>query len=382
MFKPDKLAYNIRQSRVKMGLTQLELAEKLFVSSQAISKWESGQSVPDLANLCFLAEIFATSVDKLMGNTLNNSEGKVLIGIDGGATKTEFLLFTESGHIINRALLDGCNPNACGMEKTQAILKSGIDSLLAINSEVSGVFAGIAGYLSGDNSVKIDEFFKKNYPLLNVSVNSDICNVIASATDLDKCAAVICGTGFSIYSSVHGELNRVGGWGYLLDCMGGGYDFGREALRASLAERDGFGKKTMITSIVEQKIGGTVWKNIHKVYSGGDSFIASFAPAVFEAYEKGDEVATEILNQNADRIVYLVKFAISTYDCGNNVVMAGGLLSKSDVLISLIKEKLGKDVNLIVPVLPQIFGACIRCCKEFGTPGKEFYENFKNGYNY
>lgn len=381
MFKAEKLAVNIKKSRVSMGLTQSELAEKLFVSSQAISKWESGQSVPDLDNLCALSKIFTTSVDKLLGNDGNDGEDKVFIGVDGGATKTEFILFTESGKVINKVVLQGCNPNACGMEKTLSILKSGIDGLLAICSEVAGVFVGMAGFFSGENSVVIEKFFKKTYPLLNVGLSSDISNVIASATDLEKCVAVICGTGFCVYANQNNKLSRAGGWGYLLDCMGGGFDIGREALRATLAVDDGFGKNTIIKELVEKKLAGKVWDNIHKIYKEGDSFIASFAPTVFEACEKGDEVALEIIEKNAAYIAKLVKFASVKYDCGNNVVMAGSLVSKSEILLNVIKEKLGKDMNIIIPTLPQIYGACIRCCREFGQVKEGFFENFNKTYN-
>ena len=44
MFQAEVLSANIKKYRSKLGLTQPELAEKLFVSSQAISKWECGVS--------------------------------------------------------------------------------------------------------------------------------------------------------------------------------------------------------------------------------------------------------------------------------------------------------------------------------------------------
>jgi len=381
MFKVEKLAVNIKKSRINMGLTQLDLAGKLFVSSQAISKWESGQSVPDLENLCALAEIFATSVDKLLGNDGSESGERLFIGIDGGATKTEFLLFTESGKVVNRVVLEGCNPNACGMENTQSILKSGIDSFLSVYPDVAGVFIGMAGYFSGNNSSIIDKFLKKTYPLLNIRASSDISNVIASATDLKKCVAVICGTGFCVYASVDNKLSRAGGWGYLLDCMGGGFDIGREALRATLAVDDGFGKATIIKDLVEKRIGGKLWDNIHRIYKEGDSFVASFAPVVFEACQSGDEVALEIIDKNAEYIAKLVKFASEKYGCGNNVVMAGSIISKSEFLLNRVKEKLGEDMNIIVTTLPQIYGACVRCCREFGKVKEDFFENFNKSYN-
>ena len=57
----------IMQHRKQLGLTQDQLAEKLGVTAQAVSKWENDQSCPDIATLPALADIFGTSVDALLG---------------------------------------------------------------------------------------------------------------------------------------------------------------------------------------------------------------------------------------------------------------------------------------------------------------------------
>lgn len=49
-----------------MGLTQLELAEKLNYSDKTLSKWERGESMPDIVTLKQLADIFMISVDVLI----------------------------------------------------------------------------------------------------------------------------------------------------------------------------------------------------------------------------------------------------------------------------------------------------------------------------
>ena len=55
MYDSSLLGENIRKYRRIAGLTQSELAEKLFLTAQNISKWETGKSYPDLVNLCSLA---------------------------------------------------------------------------------------------------------------------------------------------------------------------------------------------------------------------------------------------------------------------------------------------------------------------------------------
>jgi DNA-binding XRE family transcriptional regulator len=53
--------------RKALGLTQEGLAQKLGVTNQAVSKWESGQSCPDLALLPQIADLFGITIDELFG---------------------------------------------------------------------------------------------------------------------------------------------------------------------------------------------------------------------------------------------------------------------------------------------------------------------------
>ena len=57
----------ISAQRKKLGLTQEQLAQKLDVTNQAVSKWETDQSCPDVAMLPRLAELFQISMDELFG---------------------------------------------------------------------------------------------------------------------------------------------------------------------------------------------------------------------------------------------------------------------------------------------------------------------------
>lgn len=59
-------AENLVSLRKVNGMSQEELAEKVSVSRQTLSKWETGESIPDLAKGKQLAEIFGISLDELM----------------------------------------------------------------------------------------------------------------------------------------------------------------------------------------------------------------------------------------------------------------------------------------------------------------------------
>lgn len=60
----------IRDLRAKAGMSQEELAEKVFVSRQTISNWENGKSYPDVQSLSLIASHFGTSIDELVKGDL------------------------------------------------------------------------------------------------------------------------------------------------------------------------------------------------------------------------------------------------------------------------------------------------------------------------
>ena len=60
---------NFKKYRKLSGMTQEEVANFLFVTPQAVSKWETGNGTPDISLLVPIAEIFGISTDELLGNT-------------------------------------------------------------------------------------------------------------------------------------------------------------------------------------------------------------------------------------------------------------------------------------------------------------------------
>ena len=61
-----KISENISVLRKQAGITQEDLANRLNVSNQAVSKWEAGKCCPDIENLPELAAFFGVSIDELL----------------------------------------------------------------------------------------------------------------------------------------------------------------------------------------------------------------------------------------------------------------------------------------------------------------------------
>ena len=61
----------IFELRMKMGLSQEELAEKVYVTRQAVSRWETGETVPNIETLKQLSKLFNISINTLLGSPRN-----------------------------------------------------------------------------------------------------------------------------------------------------------------------------------------------------------------------------------------------------------------------------------------------------------------------
>lgn len=62
------IGQKLKEARKNAGLSQEQLAEKLCVSRQAITKWESDKGIPDVENLQNIGRLFGVSIDFLLDN--------------------------------------------------------------------------------------------------------------------------------------------------------------------------------------------------------------------------------------------------------------------------------------------------------------------------
>lgn len=367
-----QIGKNIRNYRIREGLTQRALADNVMVSFQAISAWERGLSVPDLENAIRLANYFGVSVDALFAE----SEKTLLVGIDGGGTKTEFVLFDKSGTVLNVIRREGSNPNDAGIEHSIDVLTAGLEQLLRGKSPLT-VFAGIGGVSLEKYQKAIKTALGERFRTL-IGADTDAANVLSMGTDPDNSMAIICGTGSCVFVRKGAERYRIGGWGYLLDQAGSAYDVGKDGLRRALAAEDGLEKPCLLTEKITEALGGNIFSNIGVVYKNGRPFIADLARVVVDAANEGDKAAMEILRQNAQRLAVLLKAAVERYDAPRQAVAAGSFW-KAEVFCNMVQELSG--VALQIPELPPIYGACIEAMRLAEIPIPEnFYENFITTY--
>lgn len=292
------------------------------------------------------------------------------IAIDGGGTKTEGLLCTGDGGILRRAVEGSSNPNDIGIEKSCARLLNVVGELasaLPDGAAVSSLFAGISG-ATGNAAMLTDALAASAQ---KVRVGSDAVNLLSCAGSGDG-ICLISGTGSVCFVRAHGEIRRIGGWGYLIDGAGSGYDIGRDAVSAVLCAYDGRGRATALTAILEKKLGKRTADAIPEIYRGGKSFIASLAPAVFEAAREGDGISCDILDRNAAYLAGLLSAAADVLrPCSggrHRAVLGGSIVTAPDGLFPRLCAIAPPDIELIRTDAPPVYGAF---CEALSADGRE-----------
>jgi transcriptional regulator with XRE-family HTH domain len=82
-----EIGQNIRNLRHEFQLTQEELAERIGVTSQAVSKWESGAGLPDISQVVPLAGVFGVSTDAIFGTSGTDNDEEVRRLIEAAASR-------------------------------------------------------------------------------------------------------------------------------------------------------------------------------------------------------------------------------------------------------------------------------------------------------
>jgi len=170
--------------------------------------------------------------------------------------------------------------------------------------------------------------------------------------------AVIMGTGIVAFARSGKMLHRTGGRGYMIDKGGSGFHFGSDALNCAFEFIEGRGGSETILKLVEKRIGKSLESSVAEIYDGGASFVASFAPVVFEAFSLGDSSACEIIDRNAYEAAKIINGARKSL--GNNenrIVICGGLCKQKEILYPFLENYIEGDFLLEFLDEPIVNGA-------------------------
>ena len=149
------LQENIKRLRTQKGLSQEELAARLNVVRQTISKWEKGLSVPDAQMLIQLAEVFEVSVSDLLGEAIDTPESKSELRLIADKLEQLNALLAERnarGKTVAR-IAAVCLIVAAAAVLTLELLPLAITAALLTGGETASI--GIIGGADGPTSIMV-----------------------------------------------------------------------------------------------------------------------------------------------------------------------------------------------------------------------------------
>lgn len=283
---------------------------------------------------------------------------KYLIGFDCGATKTKCALADIDGNIICSANGKPSNYLVIGVDNAARNILSLLDKfkneLDFAQAEIEKVVIGAAGAGRKEDAERLlkavtDSASVKEIIFKSITVVSDAQIALEGAFPKKPGCILIAGTGSIIYGKdKEGNFFRAGGFGRLIGDEGSGYSIGRKALKAAAEFFDGRGGKTLIAKLIADKYFiKTPDDLIAKVYKENLD-IASVAQIVLTAAEEGDKIALNILAEESDQLIELIKAMMKKMNTEElNVSPAGSLISNNNVYSDLLLKKIRTYLPLV-----------------------------------
>ena len=378
MFSSEHFARALRALRIEKGMTQNTLAQKLCVTTQLISKWERGEGMPGLENLCALARLFSVTVDALLRE--RSLSERSFIGIYWG-NLIHFVLVSERGVVLNSIELEGDIVGFRGSNALAELLCQGIDYLHPRTMNVQAVFCIEIGEAASNVEYELVwATMKKRYPDIRFGAESAV-RVLweCGGAPAEKTLAIVGGRTCCVAYWSDGEtFVRTGRGGYLGRPTGSRYNIGHDALMAVCEAQDEVGQATALTAILQSWLGGEHIKSyLRAIAKRGPGYIACFAPLVSLAAARGDEVAGRILRDNSACLARLIQNAHARTPQADHVVLSNSLFTaENELFYRTLTEQLDPRLTVVQLNEPMVWEACRRAAALCQADGQLSLEQF------
>ena len=311
----------------------------------------------------------------------------IYMGVDGGGTKTAFILIDDNGNVLARHESSTCYYLNVGMEKARSVVQNGISETCRragiTPADISFTFLGLPAY--GEISADKAELDALPYPLLERERyrcdNDMICGWAASLGCSDG-INVVSGTGSIAYGEYNGLSARCGGWGELFSDEGSAYWIGCQALNLFSRMADGRLKKDLLYDLLRERFPSDsdldICDLVFNQWKGDRGKIASLAPLACEAAITGDKSARVIFFLAAKELALMVDTLRESLaypqDETIRISYSGGVFKCGDIILEAFTYELSKlngNYHLSLPAHHPSLGAAIYAAKVNGTPLSE-----------
>jgi N-acetylglucosamine kinase-like BadF-type ATPase len=309
---------------------------------------------------------------------------RTFLGVDGGGTKTEFVLVDERGQILARHQEGSAYYLEIGLDSLQEMVARGVAASLgqaALSaSSLTFAFFGLPAY--GEDSrllARLDAVASPSLERDKYRCGNDMVCGWAGALACQDGINIVCGTGSIAYGEFAGRQARAGGWGELFSDEGSAYWIAREALTLFSRMSDGRAARGPLYELLRAHFHLAEDLDLCAAVYGQDtvsrSQIAQLAPLVTEAARGGDTQAGGLFAAGVRELVAIVEATRARLAVPPDVVLpvsySGGMFKLTDLVLEPFNSVLRAarhPYDCVVPQLPPAAGAALYAAKCYGAP--------------
>ena len=291
-----------------------------------------------------------------------------IIGVDGGATKTEAVAYSLEDQVISQGYAGFGNLHLDFYKAVNNIIDAIQQCMNKIKEqdqpgECLGIYLGIAGIEDSDKVEKVETLLKEKF---HCKVQALHDSELAHAAIFKGADGIITisGTGSVSYGLCKGKRARTGGWGHILGDEGSGYNIALEAFKRMTIEDDSGWVRSELTQTIMSKLNADTVNDIKGfIHSASKGEIAAYAPMVVELAKASEINSVNILKQAGKELAIMTERLYKKLGINEsiNIGVNGSILSKVDIVREEFRSCLERDldsVNIIVEDISSTKGAC------------------------
>jgi len=311
-------------------------------------------------------------------------EADRFLGVDGGGTKTRFVLVDGAGRVLAEAARGTTYHPQVGLDGVQAILADGIGQVLQAAGmpaeAVTQAFFGLPAH--GEDSqatARLDAIPAAILGHHRYACDNDmVCGWAGSLGGADG-INIIAGTGSMGYGQRQGLGTRAGGWGEAFSDEGSAHWIAIQGLNAFSKMSDGRLPRGPLHGLVVEalRLENDLELCAHVYGDGGATrdAIARLSPLVAQAAQAGDEIALGIFRQAGSELAAIAEALRRALGYAQDETVAlsysGGAFNAGDLLLAPFKDALAsasRRFELRTPLHEPHYGAALYAARLAGRP--------------
>lgn len=295
------------------------------------------------------------------------------LGMDGGGTKTDYILMDYTGKIASHVRTDTTHYMQIGMNQAVSLIRRGIEEACRLAGvgieDIRCAFLGVPGFgESASDAAQIEErlgaFLRTSFRCGN-DVEAGWAGSLACRPGIN----LVCGTGAIGYGKNRTGLGaRSSGWGYFCGDEGSAFWLGKKAIELFSKQADLRVEKTAIYEIMRSRLrlerDFDLIAYVHKELKLERDQVARLALILHEAAQQGDPHAREAYRQAAYECSLIVKSLLKQLQFSPKeevtVSYSGGVFKAGELILEPLRSFL-QDFRVVLkqPVLSPVSGAAL-----------------------